>query len=268
MELLPIFDDVFSANKDLISHYTNSKAAIENILEDGMLKIGKKINTDDPIENKIYNFEAIVSDKNQIPMYEKWKPQVEKFLRSAKLICFCKNIEPKKEDDLFTFHKGYIRPRMWSQYGEHHKGICLVFSKKELTKLIIARKFPDYYIFKKEVEYTNKVSLQRSVYTFRQNHFSANPIDFIKHNKSIYFFSKIKDYRDESEFRIVLINKELNKNNDDVFFPYENSLKSIICGEQFHNAYVPAIREIAIKKNIPAYKMVWDYGIPKFNELN
>ena len=44
--------------------------------------------------------------------------------------------------------KGYEKSRMWSQYGQNHEGICLVFSKKSLLEIIKKELFSR--TFKKE----------------------------------------------------------------------------------------------------------------------
>lgn len=117
--------------------------------------------------------------------------------------------------------------RMWAQYADNHKGVCLVFDKKKLVE--------DFEnSFKSElcethcrkVEYTNNLdSLKETL---------SQPCDsFLTLDKIQFLFLKCEDFKDEQEFRLLLINEKLKDENEIVSFSIANSICGVIPGTSF-----------------------------------
>ena len=45
--------------------------------------------------------------------------------------------EPSTRSPDEDYRRGYARPRMWEQYGDNHRGVCLVFDKAELHATVM-----------------------------------------------------------------------------------------------------------------------------------
>src|SRR5690606_35289858 len=117
---------------------------------------------------------------------------------NAKQLCFCENYYSRGEFSMD--HYGFLKPRMWDQYGENFRGVCLAYSK---TKLLENNKITHYG----NVKYIDYSTLQNNFYTI--NHDSLDGklknkyIQNVMMRVQATFFQKHKDYRDEREYRFL-----------------------------------------------------------------
>lgn len=64
---------------------------------------------------------------------------IDSTIQNIPFLSFCGN----------SNNKGCKKSRMWSQYGQDHSGICLVFSKESLMATIQNELSQDYFILEK-----------------------------------------------------------------------------------------------------------------------
>ena len=229
------FED-FINTKDAIFHYTTKKIFFEHIMQTMKLKLSPLEKMNDPKEYSSPNLGYYLYG------YEKTDPKIsrnaqtrlrEKKLKEWKIACFCSNIERQT--------KGYLRSRMWSQYGEKHYGVCVVFSKKAFEKII-----DEKYNFE-AVNYTEKTPLETD---FQYNEIKPSSLEsslesFLEKNYVEVFFTKCNDYCDEAEFRLLKRIKEKEKIVE--YIDIKNCLKGIIVGDRFDNIYLPILKEKEIE---------------------
>lgn len=133
----------FLNSDDAIFHYTKKETAMEYILNDKKLKFGLFHSTNDPHEYKKRSTPAFGwGDINQSLFLESMS-LIDNTIQNTAFLSFCGN----------SNHKGYKKPRMWSQYGQNHSGICLVFSKKSLMKTIQNELSKNYIIYGENINY-------------------------------------------------------------------------------------------------------------------
>jgi uncharacterized protein (UPF0248 family) len=147
---------------------------------------------------------------------------------------------------------------MWSQYGDHHKGICLVFSKKLLEKKVKAV-FGDRVKIG-EVDYPCEDSINYKALVFDGNVLKDKSVEetvdlHIETNYKNIFYTKNIDYRDESEYRIVIIDKA--EENEYKEIDVDECLVGIVLGNKLPEVYYPSIRE-ACKSEIR--RLYWRNG--------
>lgn len=111
----------------------------------------EKVN--DPKESKPTFSFSLNNSTTNVELFEFYK----RFLTFLKIMCLCIDNKSyfKNLDDINRFPgKGFDHPRMWAQYGENHRGICLVFDDKRLYSelRITQRKRP---IFRGRVIYSD-----------------------------------------------------------------------------------------------------------------
>lgn len=270
---VPDFDDRYLINDQYISHYTSSKTALEHILYSNKIKIGNLSNTDDPIENLKHTMKFIKEIQSEtVPLeLKKMEDKLIKIIASTKLCCFSKNEEHDPSIHVISLNKGYNKVRMWSQYAENHKGVCFIFNKEKIIDNVIkhlSELRTKYLLFFGEVEYTNDAIKQRSIFRlFESDLEHINPIDnFFLNNEKSFFRTKLLDYRDEQEFRIILLPFD-NNSNDEIYIEIDNCINGIICGTSFHDIYLPIIQKYSNKYEIPVYKMKWTDGFPGFDKI-
>ena len=135
---------------DTVYHYTTSETALLYILKDMKLKLSPRLISLDPIENtKEFISYSGHSDFKLVEIGRK----ISKELKNAKQLSFCKNIPDELNAGIPTVYPlekyGFAKPRMWDNYGDKYKGVCLAFSKIKLQNTLK----DTIYFDEKDVEY-------------------------------------------------------------------------------------------------------------------
>jgi len=232
---------------DKIYHYCSLETGIEKILPFKRLLLSPLENTNDPRENRTFQFSAI-SPPNQIDFTSNnWPERVTNLLREdCKVICFSTN-----NNNQF----GYEYSRMWAYYGSNHKGFCLELDTQkfieENTNVVDLR-------FLKRVEYL-KLDLKKPLKTKWVDFGRLDDIGLSKylkeefrqdHLKYLYF---TKDYEWESEKECRLI--YFSDIKEDEYCSINMSLTGIYTGVDFHQSYIPSLKELAPDINL--YRMYY-----------
>ncbi len=211
---------------DIIYHYTSLKNS-KLILYENKLLLSQRTKSIDPFENtfpniifsNIYDKEnALVKDGIEL------KKEILNSYSNIKQICFCKN-----KNEFFPLslnNYGFMKSRMWDQYADKYKGVCLAFSKSELLKENNCK--PEFYEDVKYIDYDNFDSID-SGYSINMNTLYEKGIEYYKDLviNGLQFrrscFIKSKDYEGENEFRIIDVSE-----NCCPTLSINNSLKAII----------------------------------------
>ena len=239
----------FLNSDDAIFHYTKKETAMEYILNDKKLKFGFFHSTNDPHEYKGRLTSAVGWGEINESLYLELMNLIDNTIQNTAFLSFGGN----------SNNKGYEKPRMWSQYGQNHSGICLVFSKESLVKTIKNELSQDYLVYHENVNYKEIDSESLSI---EDNNLTKNEIilNHIKQNYKNIFFQKHLDYKDENEFRIILVQENENNLYKDILIDISNSLKFIILGDRFPKVYLPTIKELSSKLNIDCKKLHWEHN--------
>lgn len=217
---ITLFDEEF--NDDLLLyHYTSFNTACK-ILDGNSFKFSSLSLTNDPVESKPKITARTEASKNDL---RKVLSHFEKVNKSnLQLLCFSKDTKISDETKNSNTNplrdytgRGFALPRMWAQYGDKNRGVCLIVNKKKLLddlgrKAIYRNRiihyddvtyksfFTPYYIKKEDLnELIEYFSVENIILDFQ---FLKDNTNFIKFN----YFSKAKDWEHEREFRILGFN--------------------------------------------------------------
>lgn len=263
-------------NKDwhsskLVYHYTKRDIALEKILADRTLRLGPFASVNDPWESKDWNLviRSAPDDQTGELMHEvvDWLNRAAK--RHAKVVCTTRDREPEifgpngappSSPKGSCFHRGYARARMWAQYADCHKGVCLAFLRDRLSAMI-EQSAGTAKIFSNAVEYDDYLSLSDATEVDyddvervgKQEAIRCHIHDFHR----ALFFLKSRDWQDEAEFRWVV----LCDNEEPLFVPFGDALAAVILGADFHPSYLPALTHLADGLS-SVFRMVWVNGMP------
>lgn len=171
------------------------------------------------------------------------------------------------EDGNINSH-GFLKPRMWSQYGENHEGLCLVFSRKSTIDAMNEIVNSTCLFFHDEVEYHEYVrdSVRDTLHVNADLLAEKTPHEIaIGHIRKCYkdlFFIKQNDFRDEDEYRFVICDtNELSTERSIFKFDTKECLIGIIAGDRFHKAYNPLMQNVMENPNIDdCRKLHWEHG--------
>lgn len=229
-------------------HYTKLSTFLEYILPHLAIKFNSIQKTNDPFENSL-SISTICSPPkvsgtdipglNQQMEYLLASANSTNILQDFKVLCFSQSFKTK---DFVTY--GYNMPRMWTQYGNNHKGICIEFDKRKLIRKIQDSFKPVYF---DKVTYRNDSNLidYDNKKTYSDEYIKEL---LIKHRKEL-FFTKHRDWSGEREYRILYIGQ-----NEYVVF-LRNCIKAIYLGLRFNNKYFPLINYYNSSYKLKIYHM-------------
>lgn len=246
-------------NGKWVYHYTTIETALEWILPSGNIKIGSIEKMNDLREAKEWHFSGRGGDiVNPINFLELSARGGELLRDDAKLFC---TVQDDAVRGAFRhWHRGYCRPRMWAQYSNNHRGICLIFDKEKLNSAITdgvgkqcwIRSGPIRYIdddhdsihaFELDLDSVRQTSIEVEIEKMLQKHYKS------------YYFTKNSDWASEKEWRWVIKGAGVG----DIFVPFRDSLAGIMLGPDTPDTYLPTIKKLAQKHSIQDYtaRLIW-----------
>jgi hypothetical protein len=137
----------------LFAHYTCAKVAFEHVLPTHRLRMSPYRFMRDPVENKDIVPGTGAYGRTPEDFDEAYKSMLDgiKFLRDeCRLLSLTHDVDAER-----TFGCCWARPRMWEQYADYHRGVCLVFVG-ELLDYNLAKAFKEHSVlsWQCEVRYT------------------------------------------------------------------------------------------------------------------
>jgi len=116
-----------------VYHYTRSDTAAEYILPSMSLRMGLFEKLNDPREAKTWPFKFYARSPEL-----RFDPEIfraaSEFVTKRSLILCCTRDDPAAKGE--PLRMGFGHPRMWSQYADNHRGICLVLDQEDLNATI------------------------------------------------------------------------------------------------------------------------------------
>jgi len=264
-------------NSNMLFHYTKSTTGLEKIICNKFLKFNNMENTNDPKESRerdikiSYDTSKTNEVNTNISYYKKLLNDIR--LKETKLLCFTtnkKNIDKKFKkncNESLLYQTGFFKPRMWAQYGENHRGICLGFDKDELVKAMSSIKYDKFY--RSLVSYSNSMkniySSTHFEYEFdSQESFRKYYLDkHLKVYRDVLYFSKSYDWRDEAEYRFLIIQSDSNTNE---LLDISKALRAVFLGVDFPNVYIESLKKV-VSEDIKIYQLTLIDGRPNINKL-
>ena len=123
-------------------HYTTREAVFEHILPERRLRLSPYAWMRDPLEAQPPSLNATMAVPETEEALEELhylqsdaSDLVAKRRAEAKLLSLTIDASDYESSDE-VFGRGYSRARMWEQYADGHRGVCLVFQRSELTSRV------------------------------------------------------------------------------------------------------------------------------------
>jgi len=281
-----MFDnDIF--NKNMVCHYTGKKAGIA-ILSENKINFSRLSSCDDPRESKQWSFDFIGAEQRLcLEQYSEVPKKFSSFIiNNSRVLCFCgwNDEEIDFSNNVVAsfreayYRTGFARSRMWSQYGRDrtegatgkgHTGICLVFDKSLLVEQFESS-FKANKIFYDTVEYQYYLESFVKARKIECKNILHNSVEEalrmqVDANFHEYFFLKSMDYRDEHEYRLVVIADD----GDSIGLPIESSLKAVIVGVDFPPEEFESVDALAQNcgSSVERWFLSWQEGRPQLFNL-
>ncbi len=209
--MLPSLDDKF------LYHFTTAKSLIK-ILGNITLKMSSFENLNDLNEKEV-NF--ILQD------WEKGLNIKKYIFEHCHVISFTQNYQVGHS----YCECGCNHPRMWAQYADNNKGVCIVINEKKFIKL--NRPILNEIFWKIE-------NVNYKPYIYNENPTESSiPKDFLENNYKKIFFEKYNDWRQQDERRLFCI-------GGPEFFSIDNCIEFISLGNKFESKNYSKLIDILI----------------------
>ena len=258
-----------------VAHYTRMGTAVDHILRNRTLRIGPLISTNDPRETMTWHFSVGAGISQDSPSSQDLKAlskrnnDFNRILRHGyKVLCVSQDAEGAGKLDFSD--RSYGKPRMWSQYGENHRGICLLFDKQVLHETI-SNKFGCQSVSCGTVKYGdfhNKVGTKEwaehvDAFTLSGDDLVKNGLEStLQHHREkyhdVFFFRKNEDWEQEAEYRWII----RGDNNDPEFVPIEESLRAILLGVDFPIDRLAEVHKYCKDTDTCLSRILWSNGMP------
>jgi len=234
-----------------VYHYTSIRTSLEYIFPSSRLRLFPITSASDPMEHSspnpsvsCYGYEEDHLRLNKNINGSEISDKINNYYKSLRQLCLCRNSD-FDFDGQFTGvfepidHFGFAKPRMWDQYGDKYKGVCIALSRKKLTEQlssefrIINVGYSKNYHFRTNID-TSSVDLNKIEQIGEQKYLQLNCE--LEIEKLSY---KHNDYKDENECKIITAIEDsyayvdISKCIQGIFFtkslnyPYESCLKKI-----------------------------------------
>jgi hypothetical protein len=259
----------FTKREGLLAHYSRASSVFEHILPCGELRLSAYRHMHDPAENK--DIKPSICSLRASPEDEQAIEQVYALIKSERDRVHLLSLSEDAEDrgQFPGFDCCWSRPRMWEQYGEMHRGACLLFDRHRL-ECAVREQWPADGTYPNKVDYTREGTAEVFGRGLNADKILAHeqPVhavrDYIETNRDAYFFLKSDDFATEYEYRIVLAGGA----GDHISIRYRDSLVGVVLGERFPAWQEPGAIQACLDAGVPKLgRMCWDDGRPRVGRV-
>lgn len=245
-----------------VYHYTSAETLAGKILPTMTLRMGSFKELNDPREAKTWPFKFYSRTQAGNRQFSPalFDEAARDILTRTFVLC-CSMDYPVQTNDKVDRHclPGYGHSRMWAQYADKHKGVCIVLDIKLLHENII-RQFSGHPLYFGPVEYPNSPYGPNSegydlIYLedYVENGIPRMMEDHIRRFHQKLFFTKHLDWRDECEYRWVLRGEP----EVSAYIPIRDCLRAIILGHDCPDDVTRRIIEECRPINLPVHRAHW-----------
>jgi Protein of unknown function (DUF2971) len=253
----------FTKPEGLLAHYTTAPAAFEHILPTGKLRLSPYRLMRDPVENK--DILPSIAWRGDPADADRAIQEVYAQLRAARdrmrVLSFTHDADRRSEYS--GFDCCWARPRMWEQYGDVHRGACLLFDRPALERSI-RDAWPREHTFLRDVDYTREGIASSTIRTlideriFEGRELAQAVIEYVEVRHDAFFFLKSDDFATEYEYRVVLSAGDDNY----AYIDYRDALIGVVLGERFPAWQRPAVVAACATFDVKLGRMHWEHGRP------
>ncbi|MDF4993261.1 DUF2971 domain-containing protein [Vibrio parahaemolyticus] len=260
----------FQRNKaEYLYHYTKSDTAINFILKNKNLRFSSMTTTNDPKETKEW---FLIPGSNEGRSLTEYTPEylakvLTPYLQgNTKLLCFSSDKDLKGSHLEDMPNRGFCKPRMWAQYGDNHRGICLIFDYERLfSHFHEQHKMRTYSC--NYVKYKDRLIADIQMdpaFIINVDHLEKRgakdySYDHLLKFKERLYFEKASDWANENEFRFVVFETE-----EELFLDYKNALRGIVFGHDCTDSDISSIVSATKSLGIRYQKLKWRNCTPWF----
>jgi hypothetical protein len=256
----PVFNDRTLADGNserYVYHYTKWERLLD-IMHTG-LRLGPLAQMNDPRESKEWYPPLSFRGDAQFTAKEiaAFNQAIAGYKKMIRIAASC--LDRPFNEGYNRSRRGYSRPRMWAQYAENHKGVCIVIDRAGLDRAIHLR-YPDQrasWVLAGKVEYVETARddpATLAIVLRADNDIEASVQDHFSEFADRLFFVKHVDWCDENEYRWVYYDSDGTgtgaNGSQGPFVDIKSHVVALVLGADYADAHLPVARLFAQSHNI------------------
>lgn len=228
----------------LVCKYMKACTTLRHVLPKGTIRFSPFIEMNDPRETEAqFECDSFLSGSMPPDYFTLQDQYRDDFRHKAIVFCATRDNYSQSDRDLMM-RRGFGKMRMWAQYGDNHRGTCLVF-QRDLLQASAEAVFGYEKLWCGCIDYDREMlSAGAGAFTFDHEEFRRSSHEYIvdhsKHYRHALFFRKHEDWADEKEWRMATI----SKGQGGVEVKYKRSLKFIIVGHRVNERVIGEIKRL------------------------
>ena len=270
-----MIESIKSVDKYLY-HYTKCETAIDFILKDNTLRLNNYNKTNDPKEVKDWQFDIGSNEGADLGKYNsnELSTWLSKELKEkTRLLCFSQDTAPLSGNHLSDiFNRGFCKPRMWAQYGDNHRGLCLVFDRVKLTHQINEQLARNHLVLDSQVKYRNRNVIPNlfasddQQYCINIDHLQkVGKVKYVADHLAMHFerlfFEKMNDWSGENEWRCIVF----SDSEADLYVNYGNSLVGVMFGDNTEEDDIISVMNMTNRTGVSHMGLKWKNCSPWYD---
>jgi hypothetical protein len=255
-------------NNRYIYHYTSAFTALRHILKNRSFKLSNYVSTNDPRETKAWRVGGWPRNyvEGDSPDLDHLANDVTQRLQLRVIAgCFCSDRSLTGDHLADEHNRGYAKPRMWAQYGDFHKGVCLIFERALFSEAV--HDLPDTcFIEEGHVRYYDRAATNRLdgpfILDFRGLDEAGVDKQCEAHAKRRVrelFFEKNTDWSAEEEYRFIAF---MQSHASPHYLNFGGALAGIMIGADCEQGLTEEFFLWAHNSGISAARLNWFNGAP------
>ncbi len=251
-------DSIEFEGEKTIYHYTSIYTSLEYIFPSNNLRLSPVTSASDPMEYLMPNpsVSCCGYEKDHIRLNKKIDgkgiaKKINAYYKSLRQLCFCRNSDIDFEGQFTEVfepidHFGFAKPRMWDQYGDKFKGVCIALSRSKLEEQLSSEyrlfdvKYSKNHLFRPNMD-TSSVDLNEIEEIGAQDYLK------LKYELEIKkLTNKHNDYKDENECKIITATED-----DFAYIDISKCIQGIFFTNRLNHAYESFLKEKANEYKVP-----------------
>ena len=177
----------------------------------------------------------------------------------VKVLSLTRDDPTERDAGSAVFGRGFAHPRLWEQYADNHRGVCLCFDSEKLIDRLAAR-LPG--VDHGAVSYIDAEIASQALFAgadeLRELGVTAALSNHVREHLDELFFTKLKDWETEMEYRFVV----QTDHPEPIFVKVKSALRALILGADVSHFYEPAFAKVCDPFGIEIFYMRWIHGRP------
>lgn len=260
---------IFEPPGSCLYHYTRLGTALEYILPTWRLRMSPFTAMRDPRESRNWGFEATVSDLDALEEIEAFVElqQLARDLKDrVKVLSMTQDELTGRDEASSIFGRGFAHPRLWEHYADGHRGVCLCFDKETLTGMVAHEAARHGELHHGAVRYVDaEIAIEARRFLIEKVKEKA-PQEVLREHVQEHldelFFTKLRDWATESEYRFVLQTDHV----EPVLTYVRNSLRAVIVGDEVSHSYLPSLVEFCDPLSVEVWQIRWQEARPRLQD--